>query len=1226
MSHLLATRFGLWYSRPVMARSKTPNGKTQKSVASRSEAPKGEAAGSALTHNLVLGDYPVLETVFYDIVKKLKKPDPLAPLIVLVPSHLLGLHLSRFLAENDFPHINIRFWTLKDLAGRAGTPVMLREQRTPVAQFLTKELVSGICEDLASKEKGFYFRVIANRPGFHDAMLSTIDDLKRACLSPQDLAELMKKPGLKKKEYLKKVDDVLRVWHAYEREMKDLGWCDEADSMMAASRGVPETRLIRQSPAVLIYGFYDLDEVQRRIVKACVDIKPVTAFVPFEDERAFELVGPIVAWFRAEGFTTDAAPAGESARAPMSARLTSLDDLCAHLFAGDGTGISGADARTDGQGSGTKSGSHGAGGRRSQSGSVEGAGSDARRPPEGIEDSLTVVSAPGEVREVREIARVIAEEVLERGTPVWQIGILTRHSKPYTSLIRDTFKTIGIHPYILEGLELKSTRPGRTLGLLLEILRHDFARHAVMEFVTYARLDTCKFYPKGVKPDPVTLWDVVTMDAGIVEGREEWTHHLRDLLAERKKPGAKPRPYTTGTIEALIKFSKHLIKSLSTVESAATWTDMVAALTGAYTSLIEPDTTEEAAEETSEVLRAVSQIRKLDELHGLREPVRLKRFAESTPAGASGRARQESSKPAVVDLAELVEDRLTEETRTEGRFQRNGPAVLSLIAARGIPFKTVIIPGMVEKSFPAPARQDAILLDAERAAMNRELEGKHPDSGARGPIQLRGSTRLDLERLFYRLAVGAACERLVLTFPRLTVGTGRERVPSSFVLATVEAATGRRMDFETVESFPGFRRIPLSELGPQDPARALDEVEFDIALVSQDLAMGRPEGLTYLQATSPFLTRALDLEVSRWGKRVFTPYDGILAGKQSRRHIKDKYSVVGKCVGPTRLETYATCPYKYYLSNILGLEALVEPERVEVVDPLDRGGLIHSILWEFFHTLKKRAKGKVPVQVGESDVDILIKTAEKRFARFERLGRTGYRILWEMEKDEIRAHLEELFDEHLPDAEAGDSGFFPAYFEVRYGMKGHDAEESDISTEEPVPIGFGSREVGLRGRIDRIDMTRDLKRARVIDYKTGKSSPKQKDNDLAGGTSLQLPLYLRAAEELLGRVHGKVDMDRAEYYNIAVSGKKRRIGFDHAELLARKGEIDSILDTITDGIEAGRFFAYPGGQCRWCDFTSICGTAGQRITIYERKSCDERIAAFLRMKGKEEEAAGEGDE
>ncbi|MEM4266787.1 MAG: PD-(D/E)XK nuclease family protein, partial [Candidatus Nanoarchaeia archaeon] len=60
---------------------------------------------------------------------------------------------------------------------------------------------------------------------------------------------------------------------------------------------------------------------------------------------------------------------------------------------------------------------------------------------------------------------------------------------------------------------------------------------------------------------------------------------------------------------------------------------------------------------------------------------------------------------------------------------------------------------------------------------------------------------------------------------------------------------------------------------------------------------------------------------------------------------------------------------------------------------------------------------------------------------------------------------------------------------------------------------LSEREILIRGKIDRIDVTPDGKFALVIDYKTGK---RFKASSLENGTCLQLPLYLLAAKNLLG--------------------------------------------------------------------------------------------------------------
>ena len=72
-----------------------------------------------------------------------------------------------------------------------------------------------------------------------------------------------------------------------------------------------------------------------------------------------------------------------------------------------------------------------------------------------------------------------------------------------------------------------------------------------------------------------------------------------------------------------------------------------------------------------------------------------------------------------------------------------------------------------------------MLLDEE---MREPLDAGAADAGriARGA-----------ERLLLRLAVGAATERLWLSYPRLEVGGARPRVPSFYVLDVMRAITGQ---------------------------------------------------------------------------------------------------------------------------------------------------------------------------------------------------------------------------------------------------------------------------------------------------------------------------------------------------------------------------------------------------------------------------------------------------
>jgi RecB family exonuclease len=240
-----------------------------------------------------------------------------------------------------------------------------------------------------------------------------------------------------------------------------------------------------------------------------------------------------------------------------------------------------------------------------------------------------------------------------------------------------------------------------------------------------------------------------------------------------------------------------------------------------------------------------------------------------------------------------------------------------------------------------------------------------------------------------------------------------------------------------------------------------------------------------------------------------------------------------------------------------------------------------------------------------------LEIANKKFIEFEQMGVTGYSMLWEVVKRNILDNLVDFFNEELNDTE-----FIPTYFEVRYGMKRHDFQESEISTEDPVSLKLAGKTVNLKGRIDRIDLTKDGKRARVRDYKTGKVFAKA--NDFQGGTTLQLPLYLYAARQLLGRLHKGIEVESAEYYSLK-DGK--RVGFEGSELEAKEAKLQEILKTIAGSIEDGVFIAVPNDRCRYCEFKIACGTWTQ--ILFERKAKDPRVKRYLEMSTEETQESEE---
>ena len=134
--------------------------------------------------------------------------------------------------------------------------------------------------------------------------------------------------------------------------------------------------------------------------------------------------------------------------------------------------------------------------------------------------------------------------------------------------------------------------------------------------------------------------------------------------------------------------------------------------------------------------------------------------------------------------------------------------------------------------------------------------------------------------------------------------------------------------------------------------------------------------------------------------------------------------------------------------------------------------------------------------------------------------------------------------------------------------------------------------------------------ARVIDYKTGIRPHGVKPDSFAGGTALQLPLYLRAAAVLLG---DRAVVAEASYRYLTARGGYESVAFHREAYEERQEALVAILRTIAEGIAQGRFFpGIEGAPCRGCEYRSACGAGSTALA--ERKADDEAAQAYRLMR------------
>jgi RecB family exonuclease len=320
-------------------------------------------------------------------------------------------------------------------------------------------------------------------------------------------------------------------------------------------------------------------------------------------------------------------------------------------------------------------------------------------------------------------------------------------------------------------------------------------------------------------------------------------------------------------------------------------------------------------------------------------------------------------------------------------------------------------------------------------------------------------------------------------------------------------------------------------------------------------------------------------------------------------------------VSPTALETWASCPHRYFVERLLGVQPVENPEDVLVITARDRGNLVHATVDRFHQAV---LRGDLPLPGaghpwGAEHRSALLAIFDEQAADAERRGLTGRPSLWFRERIRLRADLQAWLDTDSGWRQSRGTELLAS--EQRFGF------DDGGWPAAAVTLGDG-RSLRFRGVIDRVDASPT--RGVVTDHKTGSDTAFADlvaDRPHARGTKLQLLVYAAAARTAmeLGPDH-VVD---AEYSFISRRADYRRRGYSVD--LDRIEQFRHALDVIVHGIETGLFPSHPQApgyrmfnECPACDPDDL-GTS-LRFREWTRKRLDPALGAYLRLT---EELAGE---
>ena len=434
----------------------------------------------------------------------------------------------------------------------------------------------------------------------------------------------------------------------------------------------------------------------------------------------------------------------------------------------------------------------------------------------------------------------------------------------------------------------------------------------------------------------------------------------------------------------------------------------------------------------------------------------------------------------VTVLFDALEAALKKELYNLSEWQDYGVQIMPRLEILAVDAQILFVGGLIDGDFPRSSVKDIFFGDNVRTVM-----------GLVASEELLAQDRF----LFYEL-LDSPAEQVYLTYPQYR--DEEALVPSSFLADLREAAhiTLFQVDdeaslFENRQKlWERFGRHIFFLTGEESLHSAQKQADLLFAITAKP------------RKTLEDLLYRIQFASLRLMGRQFTRFEGNLTrNTHIVAELKERYA--NRVWSVSQLETYGFCPMQFFFKYILKVQPTEEIE--EEMTPLERGALIHTILFRFYSELRDKGVSRRPADFRQR----LLEIAREEFNRLPYEG-----LFWELEKLRYfgNEHVRGIFDvfleqeqERLDKLQAE-----PAFFEWSFGYSG-DFPADPASQVQPVTLQHDDDRLRLQGRIDRVDRLPD-DGAMIIDYKTGTVHARTKDILL--GTHFQLPLYLFVLPQL----------------------------------------------------------------------------------------------------------------
>ncbi len=851
-------------------------------------------------------------------------------------------------------------------------------------------------------------------------------------------------------------------------------------------------------------------------------------------------------------------------------------------------------------------------------------------------DLVNIYAAENKTNEVKAICKLIKYLIVKENIKPWEITVCSRQPELYSALFRETFSMYQIPVNISDRFNLDASPVTNAIFSVLNLIHYGYRRrdlHKVLksEYPNFSDATSSEAFDPDIFID--ASLKLKFLGGEIRGGKKKWDTTLQNKINFLKDRINEIESSDTSDKTEL--FSLNNLKNK--VETAKSTFELIASKLPDKKKQYSPAEFKELVK-----IEIVKSLKIRDAILDFYNDL----FEKKEEIAASERVIYEESiekdAKALAALLKLVDELcfITEDRFPNKKFkleyflnrlktavtaekyqiaekQKYGVEVTSIEQIRGIPYKVAILCGVIDGEFPISYKPERFLgIELEKS------EIKHIRSERMQFYQFLVNNPSDLNK---------GEKRIYITYPK-TAGE-EELTRSHFIDALLKITTiekdGKISDLSklnqinVVESEENVLSNAQIKYSPWyfTIANHDEALEFHGKYGSENVDI--PE--KYSSVNLKEKIKYVNIYKERAGKS-----DGqINLDKLPEEIAKKIRDIKSQPISVSDLETYAKCPFQYFLRKILSVEPPEEPELA--LTPPETGSLLHKALYEFYASIqlrnpkrqefpkkKNEAPDAVPVWLEKNKKEEYLRDLRKILEKELELYIFNH-PLFRIDQDNLLGSsgspgiLDLWLREEFKRLEVKND-FAPIFFELSFGLK------NALGAPSLPPIKLDD-DLILKGKIDRAELRAGGNGAYdilIADYKLGGNNLPGL-NEIKQGVSFQIPLYWHVFKQMLNQYYGiEANFVGGVYYilkpkfddkkNLLKSQqfvlldddnlkKAFNLSRSKSQVIPKKDDLDQILKdslkeakTITNKISDGIFPVEPKDDktCDYCKMQSVC--------------------------------------